>query len=300
MPARAVTAAAALAAAGLALAAAAVPASAARAAGSGGNGGCGASGYAWGYGIACASSSSVPAAAAHPARAAGTGGSRPAVSGPPPPPEACALYPIAGNPGHMLQVCNGEQRPPGVRNTVYGPFQIRSVVPRSQGAPAVTARQLLAWAQAQLSLPLPQVRTSPPVRCGGRPRQCSGGLTGLPERFWVPAGQWRPRTARVQAGGAWAQVTASPAALEVSPGDGSPGLACDGAAATTPGDCAHDYSRSSAGLPGSAYTVTVTVIWQASWRGSGGADGTLDALRRTTAVTLPVGEGQGLITSTGN
>ena len=89
---------------------AAVVPTAARAAGDpgGGNSGsCGASGYPWGYDIACQSAGTTGGAPA----AAGTtgtgtsGGTGAAAWTGPPPGSNCGLYPIAGNPTHMLQVC---------------------------------------------------------------------------------------------------------------------------------------------------------------------------------------------------
>lgn len=249
-------------------------------------GGCGASGYQWGYDVSCQSGTATTGA---------PGGSRPAgagttgvVSTP------CALYPIAGNPGHLLQVC-----PHGLLTT--GKFAVHmlnatsTIIPAGAAAPAVTPQQLLAWAQNELALPLPDVLTA-------RPRG-TDALVGLPEWFWIAPAQWHPVTATVAAGGVWAQVTARPAGLQIRPGDGT-GLACPGPgtaynparpAQAQHSTCAWTYDQPSDGLPGNRYQVSVTVTWTAAWQGTGGAGGALPPLGRTTTFALGVAEGQALI-----
>ena len=249
-------------------------------------GGCGASGYQWGYDVSCQSGTATTGApgAGRPA-GAGTAG---AVSTP------CALYPIAGNPGRMLRVC-----PHGLLTT--GKFAVHllnatnTIVPAGgAAAPAVTPQELLAWAQNELALPLPDVLTA-------RPRG-TDALVGLPEWFWIAPAQWHPVTATVAVGGVWAQVTARQAGLEIRPGDGT-GLACPGPgtaydprpARAQHSSCAWTYDQPSDGLPGNRYQVSVTVTWTAAWRGTGGAGGALPALGRTTTFALGVAEGQALI-----
>jgi hypothetical protein len=270
-----------------------------RADGSGGegSGSCGAAGYPWGYDIACQSGgSSGGSPARHGSAATGgspAGGAGAAAGGSPAGGSGCGMYPIAGDPKAMLQLCPGA--PPVLARIVGGPA--------GAPAPAVTPQELLAWARDELALPLPDVQTD-------RART-SGGVVGIPEWFWVPAAQWKPVRARVAVGAVWAQVTAVPQALQVQPGDGAAGagISCDGPGAaprkgasltaTTPGSCTHLYTESSDGLPGNAYHVTVTMTWQATWAGSGGAGGALPALGRADAFTLPVGEGQALNTNPG-
>jgi len=288
----------------LAAAMATVAPPAARAAGgtggTGGTGGCGASGYPWGYDIACQSGSSTPGSSA----TGGTTGSVTSGWTGLPPGAACGLYPIAGDSAHMLQVCphgftiNGGHYGLRVCNCTT------ATVPVGGGpaGPAVTPGELLAWAQDELVLPLPGVQTA-------RPR-AAGGLVGLPEWFWVPRAQWRPVTARVTVGAVWAQVTAVPQALQVQPGDSAPGtgITCDGpgvpavagaSPAAVAGSCTHTYAQSSDGLPGNAYQVTVTMTWDATWTGSGGAGGALPPIGRPATFALPVAEAQALITSPG-
>ena len=251
----------------------------------GGGGSCGASGYQWGYDVSCQSGTATTGAPGR-GRPAGTG----TVSTP------CALYPVAGNPAQMLQVCPHGLIVAGGRNGVNLLNATTTVIAAGgAAAPPATPQQLLAWAQDDLALPLPDVLTA-------RPR-AAGALVGLPEWFWVAPAQWHPVTVAVAAGGAWAQVTARPSGLEVRPGDGG-SRACPGpGAAYNPHQpaqaqhsaCAWTYDQPSDGLPGNRYQVSVTVTWTASWQGSGGAGGALPPLARTTTFALPVGEAQALI-----
>jgi hypothetical protein len=263
----------------------------ARAAGDSGGGDCGASGYPVGYDVSCHDDGGSTGSPGNPGTVTDPGGGGGVPNTP------CALYPIPGNPTHMLQVCPLPNPNGGLRYAVNRPGGRSTVVPigpGNGGGPPVTPRELLAWARSKLALPLPAVRTAPP--------HGSDGLVGLPEWFWVEPGQWHPVSARVQAGGAWAQVTARPGKLDVQPGTGT-SLACPGpgtpynphlTANAQHTSCSYTFTESSDGLAGSAYPVRVTVVWTASWQGSGGAGGALPPLGRTAAFGLPVAEAQAL------
>ena len=145
----------------------------------------------------------------------------------------------------------------------------------------------------QLPLPVPVVRTAPPRR--------ASGLAGLPHWFWVT--NWRPRTERAEAGGAWIEVTARPQYLVIEPGNGQPPVRCPGPgtaydptrpASSQRTDCSYAFERSSAGLPQGAYQVRVTVVWSGTWVGSGGAGGALPPVSRSVAFPLRVAEAQSL------
>lgn len=264
----------------------------ARAAGdSGGGGNCGASGYPLGYDVSCQNGGRSTGTPGNPGTVADPGGGDGVPNTP------CALYPVAGNPTHMLQVCPLPNPNGGLRYAVNRPGGTATLVPiggGNGGGPPITPQQLLAWARSELTLPLPAVRTAPP--------HGSDGLVGLPEWFWVAPGQWHPMSARVQVGGVWAQVTARPETLDVQPGTGT-SLACPGpgtpynprlAASAQHTSCSYTYAQSSDGLAGNAYPVRVTVLWTASWQGSGGVGGPLPQLGMTTAFGLPVAEAQAL------
>ena len=208
----------------------------------------------------------------------------------------CALYPVAGSTTQLLRVCPHGLLTTG-RNAVNLLNAANTIVPAggAAGGPPVTPQELLAWAQNELTLPLPGVSTAPP--------RGSDGLAGLPEWYWVQAAQWHPQAVRVQAGGVWAQVTATPTSIQIQPGPPGTGLSCPGPgtpynpalpAAAQHSTCSYTYTQSSDGLPGDAYQVSVTVTWTATCEGAGGAGGVLPALGRTAAFALPVAEAQAL------
>ena len=55
------------------------------------------------------------------------------------------------------------------------------------------------------------------------------------------------------------------------------------------------YGRSSAGLPGGAYTLTATVTYEVGWSSSTGEGGGLGTLERSTSVPVAVLEAQAVI-----
>lgn len=163
------------------------------------------------------------------------------------------------------------------------------------GGDGRSPEELAQRAAADLVLPVPVVRTAPPR---GR-----DGLVGLPEFFWANRAGWRPHKRRAEAGGVWAQVTATPSRLVVRPGTGD-SLTCEGPGtpydrSRVPADqdhsCTFTYRRSSAGLSASAYRVTAEVVWTATWVGSGGAGGVLPSLTRSSSFPVRVAEAQALI-----
>jgi hypothetical protein len=177
---------------------------------------------------------------------------------------------------------------------------VRCNDPRGTGicngpAPAITPAQLARQSWNSLHLPLPDVQTAPP--------RGTQGLVGLPEWVWVPRDQWRPLSKQATAGGVWAQVTAAPKQMTITPGAGLPPVPCAGPgtaydpdrpASAQQTDCSYTYRESSALQPGAVYRVTVTVVWGGVWTGSGGAGGTLPDISRSTTFALAVAEGQGL------
>ena len=60
--------------------------------------------------------------------------------------------------------------------------------------------------------------------------------------------------------------------------------------------CGYTYDRSSAGQPGGAYRVTVTITWDITWQGTGGAGGVLAPLQTVAAAEFRVAESQALNT----
>jgi hypothetical protein len=171
----------------------------------------------------------------------------------------------------------------------------------STANPGITPQQLLQWALADLSVPVPAPHTAPP--------RGHAGLVGLPEWVWLPASQWQPVSAEVSVGPVWAKVTAVPAHLTISPGGGLPDTSCAGPgtaydrrlpASAQHTDCSYTYTQSSDLQPGHAYQTSVTVTWTATWTGSGGAGGAVNPpLHETTGFPVRVAEGQALVTGGG-
>lgn len=138
----------------------------------------------------------------------------------------------------------------------------------------------------------PVLRTNPPIE--------GEQLVNLDTWFWVEGGSWEPVTGEARLGTVWARVTATPRTLIIDPGDGSPSKRCEGGG--TPYDasrspqsqesgCKHSYSN-----PGE-YTVTASIVYDASWTSNVAAGGSLGELTPPGAeVTIPVAESQAVVT----
>ena len=63
--------------------------------------------------------------------------------------------------------------------------------------------------------------------------------------------------------------------------------------------CGYTYQASSAGQPDGAYKVTVTITWDITWAGAGGAGGVLAPIQTVAAAEFRVAESQALNTSGG-
>jgi hypothetical protein len=174
---------------------------------------------------------------------------------------------------------------------VCDPIPLPGEPPTDPSEPTVSPVQLAEEAWDRLPIPEPEVRTAPP--------RGSDGLVGLPHWFWVT--NWQSHTDRVEAGAVWAEVTARPTSMTINPQPGQSPVTCDGpgraydrtrSAASQSSECSYTFVRSSAGLPQSAYRVTVTVTWGGTWRGSDGSGGALPVITRSAAFPARVAEGQ--------
>jgi hypothetical protein len=236
----------------------------------------------------------------------GSGGNHPGGGGPPSKVNlGCVLTPISQSTAVEL----GLQWPPpkgfswafmdcvGGRVAAGGALAV--LVNTATGAPQVTPQQLLQQALNELQIPTLRPHTAPP--------RGKDGLVGLPEWFWVPAGQWHPLSVTVTAGPVWATATASPVGLAFQPGDGLAPLTCTGpgtaydAARPSSGqhsDCAFTYKQPSVGQPGNAYQASIAVTWNVSWTGSGGVGGVIDpGLVVPFPFAIPVAQGEALVSS---
>jgi hypothetical protein len=186
-----------------------------------------------------------------------------------------------------------------VGGKVAGGGSIAVLVNAATGAPLVTPQQLLQQALNELQIPTLRPQTAPP--------RGKDGLVGLPEWFWVPAGNWHPLSVTVTAGPVWATATASPTGLSFQPGGGlapvictGPGTAYNAAkpASAQHSTCSFTYKQPSDGQPGNAYQASIAVTWNVSWTGSGGAGGEIDAgLIIPFQFAIPVAQGEALVNS---
>lgn len=184
-----------------------------------------------------------------------------------------------------------------------GSMYLGVFVPGANGGPAVpTPASLAQQAVNRMQLPAPEVRRNP----------AGDALVNLATWWWIHPAQWRPMTQRTAVGPVWAEVTARPVRSVWDAGDGTPPLSCAGGG--TPYDasrspdaqstnCSHTYTESSGGQPQTGpdpndrfFTVTVTVYWQVSFVGAGGAGGALPVMTRTTRFPLRVVERQTVVT----
>jgi len=168
--------------------------------------------------------------------------------------------------------------------------------------PAVLAQQ----AVASMSLRVAEIGTT-----GGSPPD-GMQIVGIPAWFWAadPGESTTPGVAGVapitrsaSAGGITVTATARLDRTVWSVGDGAT-VTCAGAnAAGTPWrygyggqpspTCGYTYTRTSAGQPNEAYTVTATAYWVVDWSG-GGQSGTL-TVQRSRSIPKRVGEVQVIV-----
>lgn len=124
--------------------------------------------------------------------------------------------------------------------------------------------------------------------------------------YWTDPADFRTLTTRAAAGPVWARVTATPAALSFTPGDGNPAVSCAGPGtawndshgvwAASPSGCDYRYPHSTIHAPGGVVTASYSIRWQVSWVGSGGTSGTLQAPATTSRSTFAVAEVESLVT----
>ena len=159
---------------------------------------------------------------------------------------------------------------------------------------SVVAEQLAQRATNRLPLPLPSPKFNPSRPSSAGPAT----LVAIPTWFWVDG--WTPVRQRTQAGGVWAEVTATPVSATWFPGDGSPPVRCRVNAAwsaqAAPSSCEHTYVRSSAEQPANVYTARVVVTWQVTWHGTGGRSGSLPLMQRQATFPIAVAERQTVVT----
>jgi hypothetical protein len=189
-----------------------------------------------------------------------------------------------------------------VATVLTEPWCLQNVAPTGPTRGGVTSFDLAVRATNQLPLPIPKPRIIPSVQFSSG---MVGGFAGMPLWLWFPRSEWRSITQRTSAGGAWAMVTARPTRQIWELGDGTT-VACNG-----PGrvyevgmdplngspDCGSRYSRTSKNKPGGVYSITVTVMWDVTWKGSGGAAGQLGPLPISASMPYTVREARAQLVS---
>ncbi len=158
------------------------------------------------------------------------------------------------------------------------------------GAPRITGADVAQQALARFRLRTPSPAMWPePYRL----------VVRWPVELWR-AGGWEAQSATAAAGGLSATVTARPQRVTWTMGDGG-SVSCTtaGRPATEGGTsgCSYTYQRSSAGKPGDAFKVIVSVTFAASWTATDGTSGALGPLTSPAgSVTVQVGEVQAVNT----
>jgi hypothetical protein len=167
--------------------------------------------------------------------------------------------------------------------TVYDPLDPAGGVLAAQRAAQI--------AVAQLRVPDPVVRTSPP--------ETSALLVGLATWLWIH--NWEPQSASATLAGLTATVTATPTAVRFDTGDGATVACRDGGVPYDPSrppdaqssGCTHVYTRrSTIDDPAGTYTLTATVTYDVTWYATNGQTGRLDPLTRTASIPVKVVESQ--------
>jgi hypothetical protein len=155
-----------------------------------------------------------------------------------------------------------------------------------------TPGQLAQRAYGQLRLPAPTIERSPPA---------TNSYNGVPFTwlniwtwFWTSALSYAPVSKTESVPGVSATVVARPSVLVFDPGDGSAAVPCSGPGRAwteadgddrPPGGCGFMYRHTS---DGSILTATVTIRWDVTWTGTGGAGGVFNGMTTQAAGPLQV------------
>jgi len=164
--------------------------------------------------------------------------------------------------------------------------------PEGYGAADVTPADLAREAVDRMQL------VGPEIRMTGAPGEPY--VVGVPLWLWTEVSPvtWGPNNATASIPGLSVTATARATRIVWDMGDGNtvtcanPGTAYYVGAPVESPTCDYIYSRTSAGQPGDAWTITATATWEVSWSG-GGTSGVL-TVTRTSQTLLQVGEVQAL------
>ncbi|MBN1174815.1 MAG: hypothetical protein JXA67_21825 [Micromonosporaceae bacterium] len=160
--------------------------------------------------------------------------------------------------------------------------------------PAVSPEALARQARSRLRLPAVAIRLNP----------AGDQLVNLPTWLALDTASWQAQSATASVPGVSVTATARPVKAVWALGEGG-SVTCTGpgtawTAGTDPmaasPDCGYTYRRSSAGVAGAAFNVTVTITWEVTWAGAG-QSGTVAGLTTTGTVSVRVAESQAVLTS---
>jgi hypothetical protein len=177
--------------------------------------------------------------------------------------------------------------PDGSQSSQFIPVEV------AEAEPPPDPEALRARAVEELQLPSPSIAMSPP----------GDQIVHIASWLWLEDGIWQPHSSSASAGDVTATVTATPhrTLWDMGTGDvvvcAGPGDRYDPGRSDTEqaSSCSHTYRNSSAGQPGNAYPVVVTVEWELGWTVTGApGGGPLPALTTSTSTSVPVGELQAL------
>lgn len=173
------------------------------------------------------------------------------------------------------------------------------------GAALPTPEELLPGARGELEkrLPKPTWQTLADTDPNG------WAYVNTPTYFWLDDGVWTEQSAEASFGPVWVRPSAVPVTLVIDPGDHRGVVECDfeppeyvrGTPTETFSGCSYRYPNSSALADnGESFAVTATLIWHATWQGSGGAGGDLGEMQTSVDPRLiPVAEVQAIVTNGG-
>lgn len=175
-----------------------------------------------------------------------------------------------------------------------GGWEWRPASPPGYGGAGGVLARLADEAIARLVLSGPDI--------GLAPDPSKEGLVGLPVWMWtrISPSTWGPVSATASLPGVSVTATAKARRIVWTMGDGQR-VTCDGPGTpytrsegqTTSPTCGYVYTRSSAGQPEDAYTVTATTTWDIRWSGSGGSGQVTQT--RASSVRVRIGELQVLV-----
>lgn len=171
----------------------------------------------------------------------------------------------------------------------YVSIDIITVVPPL--VPQADPGELAVMARSRLPLPLPEARLNP------------DGEQTVNVASWLWVDNWETQSRSATAGGVTSTVIATPVEQRWTFGSPSERKVCSDAGrpydmSRQPSEqstnCSYTFRHSSAGQPGDAYRVTVTLVWHVTWTSNIGASGDLGFVSRSSTIPTRVAEHQAL------